>query len=95
MVFNSSLALGGEIYEEGRIVRAGATRMTWSFLMNSSVRQDKHSIFVSSSSSIRESPPQIDNRIMAPVHVRSITRSTIYQNAPSCSPELAYGKLVL
>ena len=28
---------------------------------------------------IRESPPQLENRIMARVYVRSITRSTMYQ----------------
>ena len=33
---------------------------------------------------IRESPPQSENRIMAPVYVRSITRSTMYQKAPFC-----------
>ena len=32
--------------------------------------------------SIRESPPQFENRIMARVYVRSITRSTMYQKAP-------------
>ena len=32
---------------------------------------------------------------MARVYVRSITRSTMYQNAPFCELELAYGKLVL
>ena len=31
---------------------------------------------------IRESPPQFENRIMARVYVRSITRSTMYQKAP-------------
>ena len=41
---------------------------------------------------IRESPPQFENRIMARVYVRSITRSTMYQKAPFCWPELAYGK---
>ena len=34
--------------------------------------------------SIRESPPQFENRIMARVYVRSITRSTMYQKAPFC-----------
>ena len=29
---------------------------------------------------------------MARVYVRSITRSTMYQKAPFCLPELAYGK---
>ena len=33
---------------------------------------------------IRESPPQFENRIMARVYVRSITRSTMYQKAPFC-----------
>ena len=28
--------------------------------------------------SIRESPPQLENRIVAPVYVRSITRTTMY-----------------
>ena len=32
--------------------------------------------------SIRESPPQFENRIMAWVYVRSISRSAIYQKAP-------------
>ena len=31
---------------------------------------------------IRESPPQLENRIMARVYERSITRSTMYQKAP-------------
>ena len=30
---------------------------------------------------IRESPPQFENRIMARVYVRSITRSIMYQKA--------------
>ena len=34
---------------------------------------------------IRESPPQFENRIITLVHVRSITRSTMYQKAPFCS----------
>ena len=33
---------------------------------------------------IRESPPQFENRIMARVNIRSITRSTMYQKAPFC-----------
>ena len=33
---------------------------------------------------IRESPPQFENRIMARVYVRSITRSNMYQKAPFC-----------
>ena len=33
---------------------------------------------------IRESPPQFENRIMARVYVRTITRSTMYQKAPCC-----------
>ena len=41
---------------------------------------------------IRESSPQFENRIMARVYVRSITRSIMYQKAPVCLPELAYGK---
>ena len=32
-------------------------------------------------SPIRESPPQSENRIMARVYVRSITRSTMYQKS--------------
>ena len=36
------------------------------------------------SSVIQESRPQFQNRIMAPVYVRSITRSTMYQKAPFC-----------
>ena len=36
---------------------------------------------------IRESPPQIENRIMARVYVRSITRSSMFQKAPFCLPE--------
>ena len=43
-----------------------------------------------------ESPPQLENQIMARVYVRSITRSTMYQKAPFCDErELAYGKIVL
>ena len=38
---------------------------------------------------IRESPPQFEHRLMAGVYVRNITRSTIYQKAPFCWPELA------
>ena len=37
---------------------------------------------------IWESPPQFENRIMARVYVRSIMRSTMYQKAPFCSPEM-------
>ena len=33
---------------------------------------------------ILESPSQFENRIMARVYVGSITRSTVYQNAPFC-----------
>ena len=33
--------------------------------------------------SVDESPPQFKNRIMARVYVRSITRCTMYQKAPS------------
>ena len=33
---------------------------------------------------IRESPPQFENRSMARVYVRSITRSTMHQKAPFC-----------
>ena len=33
---------------------------------------------------IRESPPQVENRIMAWVYVRRIRRSTMYQKAPFC-----------
>ena len=33
---------------------------------------------------IRESLPQFENRIMARVYVRSITRCTMYQKAPFC-----------
>ena len=33
---------------------------------------------------IRESPPQFENRIMVRVYVRSITRSTMYQKASFC-----------
>ena len=33
---------------------------------------------------IRRSPPQFENRIMARVYVRSITRSIMYQKAPFC-----------
>ena len=33
---------------------------------------------------IRESLPQFENRIMARVYVRSITRSTMCQKAPFC-----------
>ena len=47
------------------------------------------------SQTICESPPQFENPIMARVYVRSITRSTLYQEAPFCKPELAYGNLVL
>ena len=38
---------------------------------------------------IREGQPQIENRIMAQMYVRSITRSTMYmyQKAPFCYPE--------
>ena len=43
----------------------------------------------------RESPPQFENRIMARVYVRSITRCTMYQKDPFCKPKLAYGKLFL
>ena len=35
-------------------------------------------------SSIRESPPQFENPIMAQVFVRSITPSTMYQKVPFC-----------
>ena len=38
---------------------------------------------------IRENPPQFENPIMARVYVRSIMRSTMYQEAPFCSPEMA------
>ena len=38
---------------------------------------------------IRESPPQFQNRTMARVSIRSIMRSTMYQKAPFCSPEMA------
>ena len=41
---------------------------------------------------IRESPPQLENRIMAQVYVRSITRSTMYQKARFCLQEPARGK---
>ena len=44
---------------------------------------------------IQESPPQFENRIMARVYIRNITRSTMFQKAPFCLPELAFGKLVL
>ena len=44
---------------------------------------------------IQESQPQFENQIMARVYVRRITRSTMYQKAPLCKPELTYGKLVL
>ena len=33
---------------------------------------------------VRESPPQLENRIMARVYVRSIMGSTMYQKAPFC-----------
>ena len=33
---------------------------------------------------IQESPPQFENRIMAPVYVRNNTHSTMYQKAPFC-----------
>ena len=33
---------------------------------------------------IRESPPELENQIMARVYERSITRSTVYQQAPFC-----------
>ena len=35
----------------------------------------------------RERTPQFDNRIMARVYVRSITRSTMYQKAAFCKAE--------
>ena len=34
-------------------------------------------------SALRESPSQFENRIMPRVYIRSITRSTMYQKAPS------------
>ena len=43
----------------------------------------------------RESTPQFENQIMAWLYARSITRSTTYQKAPFCQPELAHGKLVM
>ena len=42
---------------------------------------------------IPESPLQFENRIMARVYVRRITRSTtcpMYQKSPFCLPDLAY-----
>ena len=44
---------------------------------------------------IRESLPQFENQIMARVYVRSIMRSTMYQKAPFCSPEMEQQKLFL
>ena len=38
---------------------------------------------------IWESPPQFENRITAWVYVRSISRNSMYQKAPFCSPEMA------
>ena len=38
---------------------------------------------------IRESPSQFENRIMPRGYVRRMTRSTMYQKAPFCSPEMA------
>ena len=46
---------------------------------------------VSSFKCIQESPSQFENRIMPRVYVRRITRSTMYQKAPFCKPELVYG----
>ena len=42
----------------------------------------------SKTKTIRESPPQFENPIMAQVYVRSIMHSTMYQKAPFCSPEM-------
>ena len=44
---------------------------------------------------IRETPSQFENWIMARMYVRSNTRCTMYRKAPFCLPELAYRKLVL
>ena len=44
---------------------------------------------------IRESPPQFENPIMAPVYVNRIMRSTMYQKAPFCLPEMVQWKLVV
>ena len=46
--------------------------------------EDKVSYLSIQHSIIRESPPKFENRIMAKVYVRSITRSTMYQKAPFC-----------
>ena len=37
----------------------------------------------------RESPPKFENQTMARLYVRSIMRSTMYQKAPFCLPEMA------
>ena len=44
---------------------------------------------------IRDSPPKLENQIMARVCKQSITHSTMYQKAPFCKPKLVYGKLVV
>ena len=37
----------------------------------------------------REGPAQFENRIKPRVYIRHITRSTMYEKAPFCWPELA------
>ena len=43
-----------------------------------------HFAYLKVNDAILESPPQFENRIMAQVYIRIITRSTMYQKAPFC-----------
>ena len=52
---------------------------------NCSVYVDKiYVLFCSVILALGESPPQLENRIMARVYVRSMMLSTMYQKAPFC-----------
>ena len=63
--------------------------------LNDSAHLEIEWSFARTLSSIRESPPQSETRIMAPVYERSITCKTMYKKAPFCWTEPSDGKLVL